>query len=198
MAGSVVSDALPARVGFSKEQREEMADAPSLLTRIVLRAQREAIEHEGDQQWPWRKALFLMLMQVATKGLPLRTIQEFGWFAPEAKLTPEGHVLTLYRPPGPLGEKPVMIGDIGELYAVDLGHYHEIAGRLCDIVERENGSQDEAQWVLNLVFQGWVKSDERPGHQRGATDDLRKWAQQFALKPGEAEKTEEARDKDGY
>ena len=198
MVGPAVSDALPARVGFSKEQREEMADAPSLLTRIVLRAQREAIEHEGDQQWPWRKTLFLILMQVATKGLPLQAVQAFGWFAPEAKLTVEGHVLTLCRPPGPLGDKPVLIGDTGELYALDLGHYREIADRLCDLVERENGSQEEAQFVLNLVFQGWVKSDERPGHQRGATDDLRKWAQQFALKPGEAEKTEEARDKDGY
>lgn len=185
--------------GFTKEQREEMADAPSLYTRIVLRAQRGALMVGSDKlAHASRKAVFLVLVHTVTKGLPLKTIEAFGWLAPEAKIDSKGHVVTLYRPPGPLGDKPVLIGDIGELYAVDLGHYHDLAGRICDLIERENGSEAEAQVVLNKVFRGWVTDDERPGHQRGATDELRKWAQKFSLRPGEKGKTEADREADGY
>jgi hypothetical protein len=183
---------------FTKEQRTEMADAPSLLTRVVLRAQRETIANSADNSFGWRRNVFLILLQSASRGLPLKTVQAFGWFAPEGKIDSKGHVVTLWRPPGPLGDHPKSADDVGELYPVDIGHYHDLAGRICDLIERENGSEDEAKAILNKVFQGWIKNDERPGHQRGATKELRQWAQRFALKPGEAEKSEEARRVDGY
>lgn len=115
---------------------------------------------------------------------------KWGAFGPAAVIDGEDNLFTNYLAPGAEGNEFVM--------GYFVGHVPDVVDVLSGICEAAGCSDEEAQWVLDQVFRHWVTVDKLRDPASVIKLSEIAHAAQFALKPGEKEKTEEQRDKDGY
>lgn len=158
----------------------------SVPARVCLAA--EAAAHTDEQFIPH----FLVLVAAMFSKPSPKVALKFGAYGPGGVVDERDVLFTNYMEPGPEDVPSVFhtmwrVGDVQDVVAV-----------LSGICEAAGLNDAEAQGVLDMVFKHWVKVDKLrdPASAINLSEVLH--AQKFALQPGEKEKTEEERDKDGY
>lgn len=156
------------------------------IARVCLAA--EAAAQTDEQFVPH----FLILVAALFSKPSPKVALAFGAYGP-AGVVDECDILYVnYMEPGP-EDVPSVFHSMWRV-----GQVTDVVDVLSGICEAAGLNDAEAQGVLDMVFKHWVKVDKLrdPASAINLSEVLR--AQEFALKPGEKEKTEDQREKDGY
>lgn len=160
--------------------------AASVPARVCLAAEAAALV---DEQFIPH---FLVLVAAMFSKPSPKTALKFGAYGPAGVIDERDVLYTNYLEPGPEDAANVFhtmwrVGPVQDVVAV-----------LSGICEAGGLSDEDAQGVLDMVFKHWVRVDKLRDPKSAINISEVLAAQEFALKPGEKEKTEDEREKDGY